>query len=149
MAREYPAYPLAGVGAVVLKGTQILLIRRGSNPGRGKWSIPGGMVEPGEVPEDAVLRELEEETGLLGRVRGLFGVYNYVERDLNGRVRYHFIILDYLVEPIGGELRPSTDALEARFVELAEAHSLDLTETTKSLINDLVKYGGRALSHCY
>ncbi|MFB6490081.1 MAG: NUDIX hydrolase [Thermoproteus sp. AZ2] len=149
MAREYPAYPLAGVGAVVLRGTQILLIRRGSNPGKGKWSIPGGMIEPGEAPEEAALRELEEETGLLGKVRGLFGVYNYVERDSDGRVRYHFVILDYLIDPIGGELRPSTDALEARFVELAGAQSLDLTETARSLINDLIKYGGRALGHCY
>lgn len=63
------------------------------------------MVEPGEDPDRAALRELQEETGIIGKALGLFGIYQYVERDKEGRVRYHFLLLDYLVEPIGGEPR--------------------------------------------
>ncbi|WP_243668330.1 NUDIX hydrolase [Vulcanisaeta sp. JCM 16161] len=105
MSREYPRYPLVGVGAIVIKDNKILLIRRGAEPNKGKWSIPGGMVEPGEDPDRAALRELQEETGIIGKALGLFGIYQYVERDKEGRVRYHFLLLDYLVEPIGGEPR--------------------------------------------
>lgn len=148
MGREYPEHPLIGVGAVVLNGAEILLIRRGASPGRGKWSVPGGLLEVGEGPEEAVVRELEEEAGLKGRVLGLFGVYKYIERDAEDRVKYHFILLDYLVEPIGGSLRAATDALEARFFQLEEAAALDLTETARELISDLLRYGPRALGRC-
>lgn len=105
MSREYPRYPLVGVGAIVIKNSEILLIRRGAEPNRGKWSIPGGMVEPGEDPDKAALRELQEETGIIGRVISLFGIYQYIERDKEGRVKYHFLLLDYLIEPLVANLR--------------------------------------------
>ena len=141
MSREYPRYPLVGVGAIVIKDSKILLIRRGAEPNRGKWSIPGGMVEPGEDPDKAALRELQEETGIIGKVLGLFGIYQYVERDNEGRVKYHFLLLDYLVEPIGGEPKASSDAMELRFTGLNEALSLDLTDTARQLIMDLLDSG--------
>ncbi len=143
MGREYPRYPLVGVGSIVIKDGKILLIRRGAEPNRGKWSIPGGMVEPGEEPDKAALRELWEETGIMGRVLGLFGIYQYVERDSVGRVRYHFLLLDYLVEPIGGEPRASSDALELAFIDLEDAQNLDLTDTARQLIMDLIESGPR------
>ncbi|WP_054853944.1 NUDIX hydrolase [Vulcanisaeta distributa] len=144
MGREYPRYPLVGVGAVVIMDGKILLIRRGAEPNRGgKWSVPGGMVEPGEDPDRAVLRELQEETGIIGRSMGLFGVYQYIERDKEGRVKYHFLLLDYLVEPIGGEPRASSDATELKFIDLREALNLDLTDTARQLIMDLVDSGLR------
>lgn len=142
MGREYPRYPpLVGVGAIDIKDDKILLIKRGAEPNRGKWSIPGGMVEPGEDPDRASLRELQEETGIIGKVIGLFGVYQYVERDNECRVKHHFLILDYLVEPVGGEPRASSDALELRFIGLREALSLDLTDTVRQLIMDLLDSG--------
>jgi ADP-ribose pyrophosphatase YjhB (NUDIX family) len=143
VSREYPRYPLVGVGAIVVKDNKILLIKRGAEPNRNKWSIPGGMVEAGEDPRDAVLRELMEETGVLGRVLGLFGIYQYVERDHEGKVKYHFLLLDYIVEPVGGEPRASSDALEVRFFDLSEALRLDLTDTTRQLIQDLLNSGLR------
>jgi ADP-ribose pyrophosphatase YjhB (NUDIX family) len=140
MSREYPSRPLLGVGAVVLRGDAVLLVRRGVEPSRGKFSIPGGMVELGEEPEEAVVRELMEETGLVGKVVGLFGVYGYVERDEVGRFRYHFVLLDYLVDA-KGEPRASSDALEAGFYEIRNALHLDLTETTRRLLMDILRNG--------
>lgn len=143
MSREYPRYPLVGVGAIVIKDDKILLIRRDAEPNRGKWSIPGGMVEPGEDPDKAALRELQEETSIIGKVTGLFGIYQYIERDKEGRVKYHFLLLDYLIEPVGGEPRASSDAIELRFVDLRESLSLDLTDTARQLIMDLLDSGPR------
>ncbi|WP_069808315.1 NUDIX hydrolase [Vulcanisaeta thermophila] len=142
MSREYPRYPLVGVGAVVVyEGNRILLIKRGSEPNAGKWSIPGGMVEAGENPEEAVLRELYEETGVRGRVTGLFGIYQYIERDSNGAVKYHFLLLDYLIEPLGGEPRASSDAVDLGIFSVDEAMRLDLTDTARQLLMDLVRNG--------
>lgn len=148
MSREYPSHPLVGVGAIVLRDNKMLLIRRGAPPGRGKWSIPGGLVEIGETPEEAVVRELLEETGLRGAPRGLFGIYQYVERDEIGKVRYHYLILDYIVDVIGGNLRPETDAEDAGFYTLQEALGLELTETTRSLVLDLIRFGPSPLGRC-
>ena len=141
MDRTYPKYPLVGVGAVVINNGKILLVKRANEPGKGKLSIPGGMVNAGEDPGDAAVRELEEETGLRGDVNLLLGVYQYVERDDEGNVRYHFILLDYLINVKGGSLRASSDAAEVLFADLSEAPNMDLTETTRELINDILTKG--------
>mgnify|MGYP001770829990 FL=1 len=141
MDRTYPKYPLVGVGAVVINNGKILLVKRANEPGKGKLSIPGGMVNAGEDPGDAAVRELEEETGLRGDVNLLLGVYQYVERDDEGNVRYHFILLDYLINVKGGSLRASSDAAEVLFADLNEALNMDLTETTRELINDILTKG--------
>lgn len=142
MSREYTKYPLVGVGAVVINSNgEILLVKRGNEPGKGKFSVPGGMVEAGEDPRQAVVRELEEETGLRGVAKVLLGVYQYIERDPYGRVKYHFILLDYLVDVKGGALRASSDAAEALFINIRDALNLNLTETTRELINDLLRSG--------
>jgi len=140
MSREYPSHPILGVGAVVLRQGRILLVRRGVEPSRGKFSIPGGVVEVGEDPEEAVIRELAEETGLVGKVMGLYGIYKYIEVDEEGRFRYHFILLDYLIDAVG-EPRASSDALEAGFYEIDDALRMDLTETTRQLLMDITRNG--------
>ena len=137
MPREYPEYPIVGVGAVVLRDNKILLVKRGYPPGKGKWSIPGGVPEVGESLKDAVLRELYEETGIEGRVKGVVFVGEYIERDENGRVRYHYVLVDFLVEPVGGRLRASTDAVDVGFFELSEALKLELTSSTRKLVEKL------------
>ncbi|WP_291767178.1 NUDIX hydrolase [Caldivirga sp. UBA161] len=141
MSRQYPKYPLVGVGAVVINDGKILLVKRANEPGKGKLSIPGGMVNAGEDPGNAAVRELEEETGLKGEVSLLLGVYQYVEHDDEGNVKYHFILLDYLINVKGGSLKASSDAAEVLFIDLNNALNMNLTETTKELINDILSKG--------
>jgi len=116
MAHQYPPAPVVGVGGVVIDEDRVLLIRRAHPPREGEWSLPGGKVELGEALEDAVRRELHEETGLDVVVGALVELFDRVHRDDAGRVRYHFVIADYLCQPAGGVLRPGDDAAEVAWV---------------------------------
>jgi len=141
-AREFPDAPRAGVGAVVLDGDRVLLVRRGGQPSQGRWSIPGGLVHLGERLEEAVTREVEEECGLRIRLLGLCGVIDRVvpgESSDPAPVRYHYIIIDYVAEPIGGTLQAGSDAAEARWVPVAEVASYTTTEGLASMIQRAVK----------
>ena len=104
-----------------------LLIRRGSPPMVGQWSIPGGMLELGETLEEGVRRELAEETGLEVRVLDLIEVFERVERDADGRAKYHYVIMDYLCEVTGGELRPGSDVTAAAWAAPEELAHYSLT----------------------
>src|SRR5207247_5834056 len=123
-SREYPDAPRAGVGAVVLDGDRVLLVRRGAPPSRGKWSIPGGLIQLGERIEDAVVREVQEECGLQVRLLGLCGVIDRIVTDeppdpaspAPVRYHYHYIIIDYVASAAGGTLQAGSDAAEARRV---------------------------------
>jgi 8-oxo-dGTP diphosphatase len=136
-SREYPDAPRAGVGAVVLDGDRVLLVRRALPPSLGKWSIPGGLIHLGERIEQAVIREVEEECGLRVRLLGLCGVIDRVtlaertEPDPPGPIRYHYVIIDYVAVATGGSLRAGGDAAEARWVPIGE---LDRYETTDGLV---------------
>ena len=119
--REYPDRPMIGVGGVVVQDGRALLIRRGSAPLKGEWSIPGGLLEVGETIEQGVARELEEETGLNVQVIELIEVFERIfpaPPNADGtpgdpaRPQYHFVILDYLCEIRGGTLSAASDALE-------------------------------------
>ena len=140
MRREYPPAPLVAVAAVVLKDGRILLIRRATEPGRGKWSIPGGVVRLGERLREAVVREVREECGLLVEVLDLLDVIETIVRDEEGRVRFHYVIVDYLARPISGVLRASDDALEARWATIDEALEMDITNALRGLLE---KHGDR------
>jgi len=128
--REYPELPRVGVGAVVLKDGQVLLVKRGAPPSRGKWSLPGGLVELGESTEAAAIREVEEECGLKVRLLGIAGVIDRITRDDQGRVRYHWVLIDYAAVPDDGSPRAGSDAAEVRWIPLGE---LDRYETTDGL----------------
>lgn len=132
-ARENPARPIVGAGAVVMKDSQVLLIRRGKAPKLGSWSLPGGAQEVGETIEEAVVREVLEETGLEVRVLAFLDVVDLIERD-NVGIRYHYTLIDYLAEVTGGTLAPGTDAADARFFGLEEALSLPLWSETRRII---------------
>ena len=97
----------------------MLLARRGHPPSAGKWSIPGGLVDVGERLEDALLREIEEESGLRVRLLGLCGVIDRVVREQDA-VRYHYVIIDYAAESVGGRLQAGSDAAEVRWVAVDE-----------------------------
>ncbi len=139
MPREYPEFPIISVAAIALKDNKILLVRRGAPPGEGLWSIPGGVVEVGEKLKDAVRREFKEETNLDCEVGELFNICEVIIRDENNKVRYHYVILDYMVKVTGGELKPGSDVVEAKWVRLAEALKLKLTKPTRNLIEKILK----------
>jgi 8-oxo-dGTP diphosphatase len=122
LQREFPSSPLVGVGGVVVDRGRVLLVRRGTEPLRGHWSLPGGLVEVGEALSDALVREVREETGLTVRVVELIELLDRIHRE-GDRVRYHYVIADYLCVVEGGEPRAASDADEVRWVERAEWNS--------------------------
>ncbi len=132
--REYPSVARVGVGAVVLDGGRVLLVRRGKAPLAGKWSLPGGLVELGETTREAVRREIAEECGLAIEVAEVAGVLDRVVRDGEGRIRYHWVLVDYLAFPVSGTLAAASDAEEAQWVEVDAVERLDTTEGLMDMI---------------
>lgn len=134
MRREYPSQPIVGIGAIIVQDGKILLAKRGSEPGKGKWSVPGGLVELGEKVEKAVVREVKEETNLDVEVVRLIDAVNNIIQDSNGKLRFHFVILDYLTKLKGGTLQSSSDVLDTKWVRLEEAEDYDLTDTFRAFL---------------
>jgi len=130
--RLYPKQPIIGVGAVIIKDGKILLEKRKNEPGKGKWSIPGGLVELGENVEQTVMREVEEETGLEVEKPEHIDVVDNIIRDESGRVKYHFVIIDYFMRLKGGTLKAASDAEELKWVPLSDVEKYDLTKTFRA-----------------
>ena len=134
MNREFPDRPFVGVGAIIIDGTRVLLVKRAHPPIQGQWSIPGGVLEVGELVREAAIREAREETGLLVEPGELLGVYDRVLRNPEQRVQYHYVLIDFLCCPIGGELRAASDAAEVRWFTREELPALKLAEDTLDVI---------------
>lgn len=132
MKRLYPDQPVIGIGAVVISDGKILLEKRKNEPGKGKWSIPGGLVDIGESPEQAVIREVKEETCLDVEAPRLIDVVSDVSIDENGKVKYHFVIVDYLVTVDGGELRAASDADALKWVPFKKVEGYNLTRSFRA-----------------
>jgi 8-oxo-dGTP diphosphatase len=132
--RCYPARPLLGVGAVVVRDGQVLLIERGQEPLKGHWTLPGGLVEAGEHLECAVRREMLEETGLEVRPIERTAVFEHITPDVEGRTEYHYVIVDYLCEVTGGTLHPASDVTDARWVPLEHLEGVQLAPGTRPVI---------------
>ena len=126
MSREYPANPMVGVGAVVLRPGAVLLVRRGNPPAAGQWSIPGGAQELGETAEQAARRELLEETGLRLGALTLVANVDSIHPDPDGRIRFHYTILDFAGLWLGGDPAPGGDVTEAAFFPFAALEGLGL-----------------------
>ena len=138
MAREFPEAPLVGVGAVIVKEGQVLLVQRGREPLKGHWSLPGGLIEVGESLQAGVVREVKEETGLEVEPVELIELLDRIHHD-GDRVRYHYVIADYLCRVSGGVLQAASDADAVRWVDRAEwnSHSaLVLDPVTVRVIED-------------
>jgi ADP-ribose pyrophosphatase YjhB (NUDIX family) len=112
----------------------ILLVERGGKPLKGYWSLPGGLVEPGEQLEDAVRREVKEETGLKIEPMRLFEIFQRIMRDAKGRVEYHYVLADYVCKVVGGELRAGDDVSRAEWARRSELDGYRLTEGTRDVI---------------
>jgi 8-oxo-dGTP diphosphatase len=139
--REYPERPIVGVGGVLIVDGKALLIKRGSEPLLGQWSIPGGTLELGETLLEGVARELLEETGMRVRVLDLIEVFERINpysppeaREQNARPRFHFVIADYLCEKIGGEARAGGDATDVAFAAESGLDEYRLTETATRVL---------------
>jgi 8-oxo-dGTP diphosphatase len=127
MQREFPLAPLLGVGAVVVDEGRVLLVRRGHEPLKGQWSLPGGLLEIGESLTAGVAREVLEETGLIVEPIELIELLDRIHNE-GERVRYHYVIADYLCRVTGGTLQAASDADDARWVERAEWNSSSALE---------------------
>lgn len=126
MKREYPESPIVGVGGVIFDGTSVLLARRGQEPAKGTWSLPGGAVELGEKVVDALKREIREEVGIEIEVGGLIRVLDRIIQDQEKRVRYHYVILDYWGWKASGRPTPGSDTSEICFVPLEGIRRRDI-----------------------
>jgi 8-oxo-dGTP diphosphatase len=133
MRREFPKYPMVGVGGVVIHRGRVLLILRGREPLKGQWSIPGGLVELGEELTAAARRELKEETGLTVETVATIAAFDRIQRQRR-RVRYHFVIVDYLCRLKGGKLKPASDVLDARWVGRRQLGRYHLTAKARSVV---------------
>ena len=133
--RQYPERPIVGVGAVIVEGGKVVIVKRRYEPLAGRWSLPGGALELGETLETAVAREMREETGLDVEVGPVIEVFDRIILDAERRVRYHFVLVDYLCWPVGGELQAGSDVDEAILVDPASLDAYDLTVKAQAVID--------------
>ena len=134
MKREFPEFPLVGVGSIIIEDDRVLLVKRAHPPIQGQWSIPGGVLEVGELVREAAVREAREETGLIVEPGDLLGVYDRVLRNDEKRVQYHYVLIDFLCRRVGGELLAASDAAEVRWFTREELPAQKLAEDTQDVI---------------
>lgn len=143
--RRYPDRPIVGVGAVVLdQERRVLLVKRALAPSAGKWSVPGGALELGERLTEACAREVQEECGLEVEVGPQLLTYDMIDRDEAGKVRYHFLLIDFLATVRGGDLRPNSEVLEARWVTRDDLPTFDLTRSALLAIEEAYRLAEEA-----
>jgi len=142
-ARRYPSFPIPGVGAVVLGSKGVLLVRRDKDPGKGLWSIPGGGVEVGETQAEAVVREVQEETGIECEVIELISTDDVILHDADGRVEFHYLLNHYLTRAVGGEISQESPEAEVRWFNLDDLPEEEIPpqiiiiiETGRNLLNN-------------
>ena len=132
MGRKYPSRPIVGVGAFIFRGNgeEVLVVRRGAPPGAGAWSVPGGAVEIGEHLEDALHREIDEETGLRIEILETAAVLDRIHPDAFGRVQYHYVLIDYLCAHVSGDPAARSDITDARWAKVRDLEAFEMTEWT-------------------
>ena len=146
---EFPKRPVPAVGAIVFRDGAVLLVKRGAEPNRGRWSLPGGSLEIGETVEAGAVRETREETGVDVQPLRVLDVRNFIERK-DGEVRWHYVLIDVLCEYLRGDPFPATDAENARLIPLRELGEYDVVPaalevlqvtSTRRIVSDDVPRG--------
>ncbi len=137
-SRQYPGQPIVGVGAVIMQGGSVVLVKRRFEPLAGQWSLPGGRLELGETLEAGLAREMLEETGLEIEVGPVVDVFDRILLDPERKVRYHYVLIDYLCRPVGGVLRHGSDVAAAELVDPADLDRYRLTPKATSVIEKAV-----------
>ena len=130
---EFPKRPVPAVGAIVFRDGAVLLVKRGAEPNRGRWSLPGGSLEIGETVEAGAVRETREETGVDVQPLRVLDVCNFIERK-DGEVRWHYVLIDVLCEYLRGDPFPATDAENARLIPLRELGEYDVVPTALEVL---------------
>ena len=143
---EYPKKPRLGVGTVVFRGDEVLVIRRLNEPDRGMWSIPGGGAKPGESLIEGARREVLEECSVDVRIDGVAAVKKIIQKDGEGRVRFHYILVEFYGEYAGGEVEAGTDALEAKWCPIDEVQRLNMPQRVKEVILSASELRGESSS---
>ena len=142
--RSYPQQPVVSVGAVIVDGGRVLLIKRGQPPLQGRWSLPGGVVEIGETLQAALAREVREETGLEIDVGPVVEVLDRIEREDDNRVEYHYVIIDYRCLVRGGRLACGSDADDARWVSASDVASFNVTAAVAAVVHKALALASEA-----
>lgn len=131
---SYPSHPRIGIGIVLLRGEEVLLIRRGKPPNAGQWSLPGGRQELGETAEACARRELREETGLECGALTLAGHADSLHYDAAGRIEYHYTILDFAARYRDGAAAPGDDVTDCAWVTAREFDAYGLWDEARRII---------------
>ena len=133
--KEYPGHPRVGVGAIVIKDDAVLLVRRGINPGKGLWAIPGGNLNLGETLQDAAEREIMEETGIQIKAKLPPHItFDLIDRDEEGKIRFHYVIVDLIADYVSGEPKGADDALDARWVKIKDLDKIPVSKNTLKVL---------------
>ena len=143
MKRDYPEHPIIGVGAVIVEGGRVLLVRRDTEPLRGEWSVPGGMLELGEKLRDGVRREALEETGVRVEPGEVLDVFDSIFTDGLGKTQYHYVLIDYLCRVISGEAQAGSDVSDVRWVSLEALSAMGLREPVEQVVRKGLERAGK------
>lgn len=133
--RIFPLYPRVGVGVVLLRGKRVLLVKRGHEPAKGEWSVPGGLIRLGENAADAAQRELMEECGIHADMKKVIDIFEFIEHDEAKDIKYHFVVIEFLANFSGGVLKAASDAVAAGWFTLQELDNLLCSDKVKNLVH--------------
>ena len=134
MKRDYPERPIIGVGAVIIDGDRGLLVRRATEPLKGEWSVPGGVLELGEKLRDGAAREALEETGLQVDVGEVLDVFDSIFTDEDGRTQYHYVLIDFLCRPRLGDAKPGSDVSDVTWATELDLARMQLRDSIAQLL---------------